>query len=70
MLPPARAIQRIRVGQVLKMPVNGVKRTCFVDAIYPFFVKAYYVSKGRTVDVIFNLGELVMAGYEPKGAVL
>ena len=52
------------------MPVNGVKRTCFVDAIYPFFVKAYYVSKGRTVDVIFNLGELVMAGYEPKGAVL
>lgn len=66
MLPPPRVIQNVKPGQTIKMTVDGRKRTCFVNNVYPFCVNAYYLRRGKTVDVFFSLGELVQAGYEPK----
>lgn len=54
---------------MINMYVNHRKRACFVEEVYPHFVKAYYSIRGKVVDVTFNYGELVQAGYEPKGAL-
>lgn len=71
----AGPITKIKVGDVLLMPVlNGVlkdievKAKCYVTDVYPYFVKARYLTDmGNVVETTFNYGALVMAGYERSG---
>lgn len=51
------------------MNVDGQKRKCFVTDVFNYFVKARYRAKGKIYDTSFTIGELVQAGYEPKGVL-
>ena len=64
-----RTIEHVKPGQKVSVRVDGKKRTCFVDRVYKYFVSAYYVRRGKVVDTTLTLGELVQAGYEPKGVL-
>ena len=64
-----RTVQNVKPGQAVKVRVEGRLRTCFVEEVYKYFVKAYYVKQGKVIDTSITLGELVQAGYEPKGVL-
>lgn len=64
-----RTIKRLKLGQYIKMRVDGKLRKCCVTDIFDHFVRARYLSGGQIYETSFNLGELVQAGYEPKGAI-
>lgn len=63
-----KTIKHVKVGQVIKIYDEHRLRDCFVEAVYPFFVKAYYFNAaGKMVNITVNYGQLVQAGYESKG---
>ena len=64
-----RRVKHVRPGNVIQMNVDGQKRKCFVIDVFDYFVKARYRSKGKIYETSFTIGELVQAGYEPKGVL-
>ena len=64
-----RRVKHVRPGNVIQMNVDGQKRKCFVTDVFDYFVKARYRAKGKIYDTSFTIGELVQAGYEPKGVL-
>ena len=70
-----RMISRVYPGQVIYMTVafnrdqdtgetKPVKRAYEVDEVYPGFVRTHYKSGLHVINETFNLGDLVMNGYE------
>ena len=65
-------IKDVKKGQILKMPFDkhggGTEiRKCMVTEVYPKFIKARYITDFNNIEeVTFNLGDLVVAGYERR----
>lgn len=71
-----RRIQKVLPGQEVRIFERFVKdditgepvaeRTKWiVDEVYPGFIRCHAIRNGRTVCNTFNLGDLVISGYEP-----
>lgn len=58
-----RTVTKVKVGDMIKM--RGIHYR--VNRVFPFFVMAQGINTlGRIESVCFNLGDLVVAGYEPR----
>ena len=58
-----KTIRKVKVGQVIQMYDEGRIRNCFVEAVYPFFLRAsYFNGSGTLITTTFNYGQLVQEG--------